>query len=368
MNIENFGYNYSQENIKSEKETITEKEAKELLLKPYLGSELLKIKKTQENNQRPFTVIVTDIDNTFIREDRLDASKELIKKAEKENYPIIAVTGNSFEGVKNRIEEGELPYFQIIAGSVGTEIWILKEKPTGEKEYIKDEMFEKILKASGFERKELTKRAMELVEELQNNYPNADFSFQKPEEEKDYLDGKISNVQPFKISFYFLASSLEEINQIGKEIHKKFPNQKFVIAEEIGYSKNHPEEKRKKYCLDILPVTKAEVVNYLTFLTDIKQGIVAGDSGNDIDMLINSAKLNAVLVGGAKPEAELAIDSVITGKKKGRRSFKIITGSTGESKFCYKETGNLLGPESILRAIEILERAEKIKDFQTKEE
>lgn len=363
MNIENFSYNKSQEEIEKT-EIMAEKEAKELLLTPYKGSKLLEMKKNQEAEQKPFTVIVTDIDNTFVREDRLEASKELTRKAEEENYPIIAVTGNDFESVKKRIEEGNLPYFQIIAGNVGTEIWILKEGPEGEKKYIKDEMFEKILETSGFNRKELSKRATELVERFQDSYPDAVFDFQNPEKEKDYLKGKTEDIQKFKISFFFFASNLEEIMKIAEEVNKKFPNQKIVITEEIGYSKEHPGEKRKKYCLDILPVTKAEVVNYLTFLTDIEQGIVAGDSGNDIDMLLNSVKLNAILVGGATPEAILAIESSLTGKKEGKRSFRIVTGSTGISKFCYTETGDELGPESILKAIEILERADRIRKIR----
>jgi len=211
MSIENFSYSNNQKDTKKEKpETITEKEAKKILLEPYQESEYLRMK---ENQEGPFTIIATDIDNTFYREDRREASQELKKIAESENCPIVAVTGNDFQGIKRRIDQGELPYFQIISGSVGTEIWILKEDPEGNKEYVKDENFEEILKASGFQRKEISKKAMDLVEKFRETYPDANFDFQNPEKEKEYCEDKTEDVQPFKISFYFFASDLKRLEE-----------------------------------------------------------------------------------------------------------------------------------------------------------
>jgi len=65
----------------------------------------------------------------------------------------------------------------------------------------------------------------------------------------------------------------------------------------------------KKYCLDILATTKSGAVQYLRQLLGITRGIIAGDSGNDVDMLLESSPLTAVLVGGYEPYARSAIEA-----------------------------------------------------------
>ncbi|MCL5008791.1 MAG: hypothetical protein M1400_00420 [Patescibacteria group bacterium] len=140
-----------------------------------------------------------------------------------------------------------------------------------------------------------------------------------------------------------------------------FPKQNILTCEEIGHNRNLPANAPiKKYCLDILPATKADAVNYLEKICGINKGLVAGDSGNDTAMLIDSRGLTAVLVGGYKTELRSAVDSKTPSPKPGKRSFQRITAASGETKAVYIEQGERLAAESILHAAKILERAEKL--------
>ena len=329
----------------------------------YGNSEILKMLDKRAGKGR--IALFTDIDNTFFRQDREAVSKKIAKKTEEENIPIIAVTGNDFGAVLKRIESGELPYFQAIAGSVGTEIWILGKNQEGKPVYKKDTYFEKMLKDSGFERRNVASKAKEMIEELKTKFADAELNFQIPEKEKELEQVPDPNYQPFKVSFHFYSDQ-ESLENIFKEVKKYFPDFQIIVCEEIGYSKNlPPNETRKKYCLDIVPISKAGAADYLVKTCSVENGIVSGDSGNDIDMLVKTGKLNAVLVGGYKPEAKAGIDKEIKTQKKGKMSFRKIIMPDGTIKAIYTEQkAGRLGPESILRAAEILERAEKIKKIR----
>lgn len=340
----------------------------EMLMETYHGSELMEMLGIQRERNEKATALFTDIDNTFHKAGKENAMAYLTEKVKEKNVPIIAVTGNDFNGVNRRIESGELPYFQVIAGSVGTEIWILHKSEDGKYEYKKDEYFEKLLIEEGFEREELVKKSLDLIKVFSVKFPESRFDFQMPDVESAWLADKAVKCQPFKISFHFFADqqSLEKVSQIAQEY---FPGQSVIICEEINYnSKLSPDEAVKKYCLDILPVSKGDTVNYIAKLADIRQGIVAGDSGNDVDMLLHSGRLNSVLVGGYKPEAEKYLGEAITVKKEGKRSFQKIVQPDGSIKAIYiePEPGRRQAAESIKRAVEILLRAEKIKIIREK--
>ena len=139
-----------------------------------------------------------------------------------------------------------------------------------------------------------------------------------------------------------------------------------MLCEEINYNRSlKPDESPKKYCLDILPITKAGAVQYLGKITGIKKGIVAGDSGNDTGMLLESGLFTPVLVGGYAREAKNTIEKNITIKKEGRRSFQKIKDSKNNPKAIYIEQNpQREAAESILRAAEILHRAENIKKIR----
>lgn len=328
-------------------------EPKESLPKAFAGSELIRLVDAQREQNGFSGVLFTDIDNTFYRKDRSAASNELTEKAKENRVPIVAITGNNLAILEQRIRSGELPYFQAIAGAVGTEVYVLHVDANGVKRYEKDEDFERRMLSKSFDRVELNKSANEMVDNFKTSHSDWALVFQKPEVEEAYMRGEKVDVQPFKISFHAFVSSKEEVNRMQSEISSRFPNEKVVICEEINYNDAHPNEARKKYAIDILPVTKADVVNYISEAAKVDVEVVAGDSGNDKVMLTGSGDV-AIVVGGSRPELKEAIQESSKGT-----SFRKEISPDGKTKLYYTEKGERLGPESILRAAEILFRAQR---------
>lgn len=339
------------------------------------GSEFIAMRERQESIGMPFSVIHTDIDNSFFRKDRSEESRKLAVMVYEANIPLHAVTGNSFEDVLKRIESGELPYFQVISGKVGTERYVLHIDAEGKQTYVRDEDYERELAAKNFDRRSLVESSNELMRKTDKTWR---LDFQKPEEEAQILKGEKVTDQPYKLSFYFFASSLQQMDQVLETMRQQYPNQRVVVCEEIGYnSKLQPGDPRKKYCLDLLPITKAEAVNNLAELTGSKVNIVVGDSGNDNDMLLGAGNVS-ILVGGATPDAKNAIENAITefnaskgkpnigrfeqiGQKwyfredpleKVKRRLKVLSGG---------ETSSYLGPDSIIHTLKVLVRAARMK-------
>ena len=323
------------------------------------------IQQQEQRGEKP-GALFTDIDNTFYRQERDFASRQLFAAAMKNSYPVVAITGNEFTEIKRRIESGELPRFQVVAGAVGTEIWVLREE-RGNPEYVKDEFFHDCLVDTGYDRKVIVRKSRQAIQEVGKQYPESSFNFQIPEKQHELEASPDPHYQPFKVSFHFFADK-DSLGKITEDIAGRFPDQTVIVCEEIGYNKNlAPEAKKRKYCLDILPATKADTVDYIARVAGIKRGIVAGDSGNDSEMLLRSEILNGVLVGGYKPEAGRDVDASIENKKQGERSFQRIKVSEDKDRLIYiEQKPERLAAESILRATKILQRAEVIEEIKEK--
>lgn len=337
------------------------------LLNAYTGSELIMMLDKQADSGEPETALCVDIDNTFHKKGYEEAMRQLTQNANEHHIPIIAVTGNGFEGVLTRINSRELPPFAGIAGAVGTELWILhRNDATGRMTYKKDTFFENTLCEAVYNRLEIVKKSERMIKELSITRPNWQLNFQQPENEAAFLKNQTTPHQPFKTSFHFFSSSAE-IDTVGKEMHARFPANYIVICEEINHNRTLAENAPiRKYCIDILPIGKAGVITYLSKLVGIKQGIVAGDSGNDIEMLTKTNVFSPVLVGGHTAEAGAGIQKLINGKKDGKRSFQRIVGPDGIERAVYVEPegSSRQAAESILRAVTILRRAANIKKIR----
>lgn len=339
-------------------EALVDQELQTDLETTYFNSEVLAKRDRQNERGEAFGIAFTDIDNSFYRPDRAATTSEIGVQAENLNYPIVAVTGNDFTGVLKRIESGELPPFEMIIGSVGTEIWVRQAETNT---YKPDRAYEKELENSGYHRPQVAELVSQFISQVNGAEPDLQVEYQNPVGELVYLQSADdSKIQPFKISCFFYASSESEVANLTQLANEKFPNQALVVCEEIGYnSRLEPGDQRKKYNLDILPITKAGAVAYTCDLLDVKKGLVAGDSGNDIDMLIDSGTLVAVVVGGAKNELVQAVNTQAPTEKP--TSFRKVTTETGQTKAYYVERDfSRLGPDSIARAAQILLRAERI--------
>lgn len=346
----------------------------EAVLSVYEKSTLIKKRQTQIDRNEPFGACFSDIDDTFYRPDRAEASQSISKEADSLDYPVIAVTGNNFENIERRINSGKLSNFDAIVGSVGNEIWIRqssedeKEKPV----YKKDEEYERLLILAGFDREKIAHEVIEMASQIQTTFTDSQFDYQSAfkDEEIKYLNGQEADVQPFKISFHFFASSNQEIDNIMGKITETFPNQKIVMCGEIGYNTTVEKGQPLKYCVDIVAATKVDAVNYLTNLIDVKRGIIAGDSGNDLDMLLkNKINMEGVVVGGYKPEVAGKIAETTVSKNQSGKFIKL-KDDEGQIRRLYVEPdqGKFLGPESISRAARIFRRAIGIKNARERRE
>lgn len=332
-----------------------------LLDETYASSSILLKRDVQVARGEAFTAGFTDIDNSYFRHDRAEVSRELADQAEKQAYPLICVTGNDFGGVMHRVDDGQLTRFDIVIGSVGTEIWALQSYGT----YKKDMLFEKMLLDSGFDRVTIAAHAAQCMRSINAGNDRLQLQYQNASLETDFLStADMTGVQPFKLSFHFFAESEDELRQFTVDAATQFPQQELVICEEIGHnSQLGPDDTRKKYCLDIVPVTKAGAVRYVAELLDVQKGIVAGDSGNDTDMLVNSGGLAAIVVGGAKAELLSAVSEKTGNEAKG--SFTQVRDEMNGVKAYYVERdANRLGPDSIAHAAKVLLRAERMKKLR----
>lgn len=261
----------------------------------------------QKKARRAYSALIADIDNTFYRSDHRAAEVaawELSKRAATAPYPIIAVTGSHFEHVRRRIENGELPVFQAIVGDVGTDMWLLESDGT----FTRDQPYQKRLARAGYDRHDVVQAARLLLPFFRKH--GIRMQFQDPEKEAAYLTYPSPDYLPYKVSLHFLGDD-EAVELVQEIFENQFKNQKIVICEEIHHNAMlGPAAGTKKYCLDILAATKADAVNYLIEQFALQQGVVAGDSGNDIGMLLETPhSFAAVAVGGHKPELRAALEA-----------------------------------------------------------
>lgn len=250
----------------------------------------------QENDGRLRTVIFTDVDDTFYRANDAEAIRgaySLQRRARAVHVPLVIATGNSFQTMAEKIETGVLPPFESIIGSVGTEIW----DRTPEGSYTFDADYDAMLRATGYDKETIISQATALLA----NFTPFDMQLQPNTATAD---------SAYKVSLNFFASDQQEVADIEQSWLVHFPNFKVVVCEEIGHNKKLAEgEGPKKYCLDVVAATKADAINYLETKYRVQTGLVAGDSGNDIQaMTETSSNFAAILVGGHKPEALAALE------------------------------------------------------------
>src|SRR5689334_5580506 len=93
----------------------------------YIASEILSHKRFCQKQGKPFSILFTDIDDTFLRKDGKLATKKLAEHIEKSGHCLVAVTGSRPERILALSKKGILPQFSLIIGAVGTEILFLQK-------------------------------------------------------------------------------------------------------------------------------------------------------------------------------------------------------------------------------------------------
>lgn len=221
--------------------------------------------------------LITDIDNTLIGDDN-KALPELVRviRDNREKLGFGVATGRTLESAVQYLEKHGIDKVDVIISSVGSEIYYgRRHKPgVGWRTHIADRW----------------KR--EKIRELLDELPFLDYQ----EEETQ---------RPFKVSYYM---------DPGPEHLVKIHD--LLVRNKCRYNLIYSHDKY----LDVLPyrASKGKAIRYLSYKWEFPLGnfLVAGDSGNDEEMLQGEPK--AVVVGNYSPELE---------KMKGRRNVYFARGT-----------------------------------------
>lgn len=348
---------------------VTENSASVTSQPPYTGSELLAMRDAQEQAGEPFTVLFTDLDDTLYHVDSPASSHELAVLAERDHIPIIGVTGGDIAYVERRIAEGSFPYLQAVATETGTQIWVLTSTELGERRYRQDLSYEQRMFERGFNRSALVQQADAWMTAVNGTDESFELDFYERELEMKFLDGASVERPRFSIGCHFYASSPETFEALSLAAAEAFSGHSVVISEDSHFSQQaDPSDPRRMYCVFIVSTTKAGAVRYLTNTLGIQSGMVAGDSGNDLDMLTHSSRFTGVVVGGAKRELLAAVEKLtVSRRRKGpASSFQTIVLEDGTEITLYIEPRpDRKGAHSILRAAGIMRRLDSIRKSRT---
>lgn len=275
--------------------------------------------------------LFTDIDDTFIdragRPAALQAARDVREHTAKNNMSLVLVSGLAFDAIQARIVTGEIPEPEAIMAAVGTDIWL--RQPNGK--WLHDDFYTAKLQTTGYDQANVRLKATQFIAA----HPGHELQ----------LDPH--GFGAHKVSLNFMGDGAV-VAQLADAARATFPNFKIVTCQEIHYNATlSPGAGALKFCLDIVPATKADALQYMLDALKIQAGFKAGDSGNDADMLLNPDSLLPILVGGYKPELLAAVAPCIANKS-GAPFYELQNGQR-----MYVETNpNLVAAQSILHAIQ----------------
>ncbi len=264
-------------------------QGREVIVNPELGGVYKtgtiadKIEERLGRGQDPLALF-SDIDGTFYHEDIPEVSEKLSHILEENSWGLVFVTGRDFRMVD---EQENLPKADVVVGAVGTEIHVRQKDGS----YVRDEEFRDLL-LDTWDRKEIYKESKEIVKE------NEKIVFQTRDLPGALESGKVDQPpQEFKISFW-IDGDLEEAQRFAELFKERTPGAETVLSADINSD---------SFNLDLLPqgAGKGAAIKYLSAKLGVG-GIVAGDTGNDVSMLLESGH-PAILVGGATKEAKTAV-------------------------------------------------------------
>lgn len=247
-------------------------------------------------NFRP-TVLFTDFDKSFYWDENHDEAVKLAALAEKYSIPIIVVTGNNaldqvdkIKNINTQHPDNPLPWPDVIAGAIGTEIYVLQKSPDGQPKYVRDDNFHQTIEATGFNRESLSQSAQQII----NTDALKDWGFE------------FQPVKPhqFKLGFFTMATEAERSNMLAA-LQKTFPLVPVIsVAEQVEYSRDHEKKiangGKKRYCIDFIPIEpKRFATDYIIDLLEIKRSFAVGDGGNDVNLVRNTKANVGIITGGA---------------------------------------------------------------------
>jgi hydroxymethylpyrimidine pyrophosphatase-like HAD family hydrolase len=352
---------------RAKEENMTGKAASNSL---YQQASIVQTLYTQESTYQTRYCLFTDIDGTYIphpnaavteqnisqghlfsphiRQHHTNATQEVTAFLHAHSLPIIAVTGRDLASVQNDQIPPEhlLPLFDVIASSVGTEIFVLQRDGSYQPD---DDYYQWIEQSSGFDRAALLTLCQHIQSILQEQCSSLQLLFQPHEQDTVH--------RPFKLSLTFEGTQ-EQRQQLDRLFQSKLCEAGFLHVHLVISTDTRLTPERARYNLDLVAATKQQAVHYLLSILNC-HGITAGDSGNDSTMLFNTTNLG-ILVGGAQPELYEAIASQLLVRR--TRHFAVFQRSTksqSSKQLMYIEPCSRIGPISLfaaLRAYRLLHR------------
>ncbi len=330
----------------------------------FLGSDLRQELERRRNRGKRTVVTGLDLDCTTIHPNR-DSGPFFIRLRESA-IPLGIVTGLDFPAVRTRIMNGVLPPPHLIAGSVGTELYLRHERypehmpdhlvlsvngPNGVVFYARDEGWDNEVAARPFNRAAICIGLLNFAHYLHSE--GYGLVFQQPEAEKEYLmTGELPEVlksQRYKVSCHFWSSYPQQIDFLVQLVRQQ-TNQVVITCIERNYQLEHPDARPQKYCLDVLPVSKAEVLHYVRRVLQPDVVVTAGDSGNDTQLVLGPWEL-AIVVGGASDELVNAtrLHLPLYGFSRGPLAFE--QGNNQGKALYLEQDSQRLGPDSLEHAM-----------------
>lgn len=317
------------------------------------------------------TVLFTDIDQTFrMMDGSLQAETfQLFTHLEKVNLPVVAVTGATFSResdatlptplkhtLHDRIRSGDLPAFQMILSDLGTRKWLLTHTKRGTLEYQEDVEYRQSLVSTGFNRSQVRDRLQQLSRNLEISQ-RYHLRFQ----ESGDVNGEVEPEQnfPFKVSAYFESQSAQEAQELLEIINTAFPDTKNIICEEKhALLQNQNRAGKRTYCLDLLALDKGEAVDRVISEFKLTSVIRAGDSGNDVSLLIpththgQTTHHYSIAVGGAEQrllesiQHSFELEELYEGSE-----FQLVSPTSDVTSLFYLEPDDRQGPLSLKHAL-----------------
>lgn len=215
------------------------------------------------------------------------------------HIPLIIISGRDHwqllelvKSYKQHLDYGqEIMDFDGFIGAVSTEIYIKSKN-----HYLKDTTYSRLLRDTSFSRPVIYHLLKNLIPLIKNKYHPISFDFCKRDQSNSV--GELPKL-PYKISYEFKAdmATAELIETEIKECLQKqgYGNLKILVSSPYSLSGDC-----RKYNVDIVPISKDQPICYLKKQLNVTS-VVAGDSGNDFDMLAKAADIG-IVVGNAKPE------------------------------------------------------------------
>lgn len=337
--------------------------------------------------------LFTDIDGTWIYKLSSDEKKlpkdeqqkladpyiksadKIVNRLSKKSRPIIGVTGRDLSMIKGGQIGGavydieHLPQFPVAAEALGTTIQVLQQDGT----YQLDQEWEDIIRNEiGFDRDYIyghpgsegseATGCFYLIDEVNTRFPTINFRFQPRDEfsnvqawkdDPDGIDPNKPDIAPQdkKISF-FSESTPEEAAGMKKAIHEILASPQ-IDREKVKVIISHDADLTSgvvRFNIDLVPVSKQDAIEFMAKKYHIK-AIVAGDSGNDADMIANAE--GGIVVGGVKAELtqQLTARNIFEGIVKKTLHFQRRNKDESANQLLYTE------PKVTLQASTSLDRA-----------